>query len=300
MPRAPRIHSFWIRADGREGASSGPSLLFPYWSFTKTALAICALKLAENGKIDLDASLQGEPYSLRQLLGHTAGLPDYGSLDAYHLAVQADEAPWPRDELLEKTMAQGFLFQPGCGWSYSNLGYMLAREHIEAMAGEGFESLFKKMIRDPLGLESVTLATTREQFAGIHWAGAARYHPGWVYHGCLAGSAGDAARLLHALFSGEILGTASLRSMLAARHLGGAIAGRPWTACGYGLGLMSGMMTGAGRAIGHSGGGPFCVNAVYHFPDLGSPITVASFADENDEGAAEFEAVEVALAACPA
>ena len=33
----------------------------------------------------------------------------------------------------------------------------------------------------------------------------------------------------------------------------------------------------AGRAIGHSGSGPFCVNAVYHFPDLPVPVTVAVF-----------------------
>ena len=58
---------------------------------------------------------------------------------------------------------------------------------------------------------------------------------------------------------------------------------------------MSGKMEGAGRAIGHSGGGPGCVNAVYHFPDLPRPLTVASFTDGDDEGRAEFEALRIAL-----
>ncbi len=82
--------------------------------------------------------------------------------------------------------------------------------------------------------------------------------------------------------------------MLTAVPVGGAIEGRPWTKCGYGLGLMIGLMIGrmgaAGRAIGHSSGGPFSVNAVYHFPDQPRPLTVASFTDGRDEGVAEFAA----------
>jgi hypothetical protein len=58
---------------------------------------------------------------------------------------------------------------------------------------------------------------------------------------------------------------------------------------------MSGEMGEAGAAIGHSGGGPGCVNAVYHYPDLGVPITVATFTHGEAEGAAEFEAVSIAL-----
>ena len=83
--------------------------------------------------------------------------------------------------------------------------------------------------------------------------------------------------------------------MLIRHPLGGAIEGRPWTECGYALGLMSGRCADVGHAIGHSGGGPFCVNAVYHFPDLKRPVTVASFTDGWQEGLAEFAAVQAAL-----
>ena len=65
--------------------------------------------------------------------------------------------------------------------------------------------------------------------------------------------------------------------------------------CGYGAGLMTGRMGDSGQAIGHSGGGPFSVNAVYHFPDRGIPITVACFTDGADEGRAEFAAAGLAL-----
>ena len=82
--------------------------------------------------------------------------------------------------------------------------------------------------------------------------------------------------------------------MLSRRPLGEAIPGRPWTDCGYGLGLMTGSMGDIGRAIGHSGGGPFSVNAVYHFPDCDTPVTVACFTNGEDEGRAEFEAARLA------
>ncbi len=289
-------HSFWISADGHEGARGDASLLFPYWSFTKTVIAICALTLWERGEIDLDTPLDGEPHTLRQLLNHTAGLPDYCVLADYHKAVAADEAPWPREKLLGATLAKGTLFAPGEGWSYSNIGYMLARERIEVASGKSFASLVDDIICRPLGLNSIELATTREQFRRVHWRDATRYHPGWVYHGCLIGTAEDAARLLHGLLRGDLLKAPTRDEMLRRIPLGGSLDGRPWTDCGYGLGLMIGSMGDSGRAIGHSGGGPFCANAVYHFPDRVPAITVASFSNGKDEGQAEFEATAIALA----
>lgn len=71
----------------------------------------------------------------------------------------------------------------------------------------------------------------------------------------------------------QILKSATLHTMVEGHDLGGALPGRAWTACGYGLGLMSGRMGDTGRAIGHSGGGPHCVNATYHFPDAAPPLT---------------------------
>lgn len=76
MRQAAVIHSCWISGNGRDGAFGDASLLFPYWSFTKTVISICALKLFENGRIDLDTRFHRAPYTLRQLLNHTAGLPD--------------------------------------------------------------------------------------------------------------------------------------------------------------------------------------------------------------------------------
>ena len=109
---AQTVHSYWITASGQEGFSGSVDACFPYWSFTKTVIAICALKLVERGVLDLDARLDGEPYSLRQLLKHTSGLPDYGQFSEYHSAVAANETPWSRDTLLDVRLPKECCFNP--------------------------------------------------------------------------------------------------------------------------------------------------------------------------------------------
>ncbi|WP_369789924.1 serine hydrolase domain-containing protein [Rouxiella sp. WC2420] len=293
-------HWSWITRSGLNASSADHNIRFPYWSFTKSVIAVCALKLSENGSLNLDAFLQGQKYTLRQLLQHTAGVADYGQLSDYHHDVAANLPPWSRDKMLDAVLANDPLFLPGEGWSYSNVGYMLARERIEEVAGKSFAELVAEFITTPLGLKSVEVATTQLQFSTLHWPAAASYHPGWVYHGCLIGTAHDAASILDALFNKKIFRNnhatgSTLQQMLEHYPLGGALAGRPWTKCGYALGLMSGEVGGGQRAIGHSGGGPFCVNAVYHFPDCADPVTVSCFAKGTDQGSAELFATRLAL-----
>lgn len=290
-----KSHTYWITASEEHRESDVPEAMFPYWSFTKTVLAICALKLVEEGRLTLDAPLEGAAYTLRQLLNHASGLPDYGQFPEYGAAVRAGGEPWPRDEMLRTALAKGMLFAPEQGWSYSNIGYMFIKELIERTEDKPLADLIADRITTPLGLQSVALAQSPDQFVSLHWPAAATYDPGWVYHGCLVGTVADAARLLHRLFAGDLLTSASLREMTRTTPLGGAIAGRPWATCGYALGLMSGTVAGIGRVIGHSGAGPFSVNAVYHFPDRSEPVTVASFTDGTDEGVAEYVATKTAM-----
>jgi CubicO group peptidase (beta-lactamase class C family) len=49
----------------------------PWWSFTKLVIATAALRVVELGSLELDAPISRESYTLRQLLQHEAGLPDY-------------------------------------------------------------------------------------------------------------------------------------------------------------------------------------------------------------------------------
>lgn len=287
---AAGLHGFRIDRSGALTCHGDAAAVFPWWSFTKTVIAALALRLAGQGRMSLDAPVPQGPFTLRQLLGHRAGLRDYGALPSYHRAVVAGEAPWPRARLLDEALAEGPLFAPGHGWSYSNIGYMFAVEAIEAAAGMGLAQVVDEWIAGPLDLRSVRIARTIGDMAVTHWD-MGGYHPGWVYHRCLTGSGPDAARLLHALMTGGWLTRDQLAQMRQAHVLGGTLPDRPWLRHGYGLGLMSGAVA-IGRAEGHSGAGPFCTNAVYHFADRG--VTVATFSDAPREGFAEQAAVRLA------
>lgn len=288
------LHSCWITAEGETGSLGNADALFPWWSFTKTVIAISALQLQEAGRLDLGRPEDGA--SLRQLLRHEAGLGDYAGLPTYRRAVAANAEPWTPRRMMAELGAGARPDPQAQGWRYSNPGYMLARARIEAAAGCDFGSYVERHICAPLGLNGVRLARSRQDMAAIHWPEGRDYHPGWVYHGLLLGSAREAAALLHGLAHGALLSGSSLAEMQERRPLGGAIEGRPWQETGYALGLMSGRLKDMGRAWGHSGGGPFCVNAVYTFPDLAPAVTVASFTDGWNEAPAEWEALRLAQA----
>ena len=290
------FHSAWLVGDAPVRVAGAAFAVFPWWSFTKTVLAVAAMRLVELGRLELDAPRPGKPYTLRQLLTHRAGVPNYGGLDAYHEAVARGEDAWSRERLLEAVHADRLDFAPGTAWSYSNVGYLFVGDAIEEAAGLPLGEALRELVLDPLGLGAVRLARERADFAEVFWPHLRTYDPRWVYHGCLIGPPADAARLLHAIVRGRLLSWDSLTGMLGrSTRLGGALPGRPVTEQGYGMGFMIGRMGEAGRVIGHNGAGPGSVNAVCHFPDLPRPVTVAVFAEGEDEGAAEYEALAIAL-----
>ncbi len=290
----PAFISATLRGSG-EPVIEGSQAPVPWWSFSKTALAACTLLLAAEGRLALDDSLKGRPYTLRQLLQHRAGVPEYGRMAAYHEAVAGGDAPWTVEELLRRVDADRLDFEPGTGWAYSNVGYLLVRRTLEETFGKDIGSVLQRLLFEPLGLASVRLASTPDDLAGTAWGNADGYHPGWVYHGLLVGSAGDALRFLHLLMSGDVLGPDLLAAMTDCHPLDVAPQpGRPWLTAGYGLGLMTGTVEQAGAALGHSGNGPGSVCAVYHYPDLGPARTVAVFAQADNEGVTETEAARLA------
>ena len=107
----------------------------PWWSLTKTALAAGSLALVAAGRLALDTPVASAAFTLRQLLQHTAGVPNYGELAAYHGAVARGEEPWPPDELLRRVGSDRLLFEPGQGWAYSNVGYLFVRAIVEEEIG---------------------------------------------------------------------------------------------------------------------------------------------------------------------
>ena len=292
------FHSAWVSDDGAAGGTGAVHDTFPWWSFTKTILAFTVLRLVEAGRLELDVPRPHRLYTLRQLLLHRAGVPNYGRLKAYHEAVARGEDAWSRARLLQAVEAEKLDFEPGTRWNYSNAGYLFVRDAIEEATGLPLSETLRQWVLTPLDLPSVRLATKRADFEGIFWPQLRNYDPQWVYHGCLIGTPMDAAKLLHALFRGGLLRQSSIEAIFErSTILDTAIPGRPWIRLSYALGLMCGAMGEVGRAWGHSGGGPYSANAVYHFPDLDAPLTVATFTNGEAEGPAEREVLSIAARA---
>lgn len=263
----------------------------PWWSFTKTVLAAAALALVANGRLTLDAPVDGKPFTLRHLLQHRAGILDYGRLAAYHKAVANRETPWPRDAMLRRVGAGELAFAPGRGWAYSNVGYLLVRELVEDAAGMELGSALGRLVFGPLGVTGVAVAREPADMAATAWGNAAGYHPGWVYHGLLVGPPASAALLLHRLLAGALLPEALLAEMLSPYPVGGLVPGRPWRTAGYGLGLMIGRGETAATFVGHTGGGPGSTAAIYQ---CGPRRTAAAFAADEACATVEREAMHLA------
>lgn len=264
----------------------------PWWSFSKTVLAATALTLVRDGRVRLDELIPGQPFTLRQLLRHEAGLADYGELAAYHAAVENDEPAWPADDMLNRLDAARLRYSPGAGWGYSNVGYLFVARLIERLTERPLDQAVAERVLLPLGLANVRFARTRADMQSAQPAGTANYDPAWVYHGLLIGPFSQAAWLLDRLLGTDLLPVALLKQMQTARSLGGPLPGRPWLAPGYGLGVMQGAIVGGYTLCGHTGSGPGSVIAVYRVCDGDASACCAVFAAQGRQEAVEARVVE--------
>lgn len=259
----------------------------PWWSFTKTVLAATALTLVRDRRLALDAALPETTCTLRQLLRHEAGLADYGELPEYHAAVANHEAAWSVDEMMQRLDGARLRYDPGAGWRYSNVGYMLVARLIERATGLPLEDAISQQVLAPLGISAVRLATQRADLNGDYLGHSLNYDPGWVYHGLLIGPVSQAALFLESLLAGTLLPADLLQEMQATKVLGGPMTGRPWIAPGYALGLMRGTIEGGLTLAGHTGCGPGSVVAVYRCAVGEAVACCAVFSTASDEGRIE-------------
>ncbi|MEA2824573.1 MAG: hypothetical protein QOF03_1055 [Alphaproteobacteria bacterium] len=271
-----------IVCSGEIISEQGGSTIVPWWSYTKTVLAAAALTFVRDGKLQLDVVIEGERFNLRQLLQHRAGLCDYGELGDYHAAVARGDKPWSEIELLERADAARLRYEPGQGWGYSNIGYIMVSRIIERAAGAPLASVVARRIFEPLGLGTARFAVTKADLIGVEMGQAEDYDPRWVYHGLLVGTLSEAALLLDGLLSGILLPPNLIAEMLHAHPVEGA-ADRQWRAPGYGLGVMTEAPDGP---VGHTGGGAGSSIAVYR-SRKSLPQTVAAFVPYDNLGQVE-------------
>ena len=243
-------------------------------SNTKTFTAIVVLQLVEEGLVELDASIDtylpglvhGEgidasAITVRNLLQHTGGLPDYtagiaGDIEAIQHAYTS-----PRD-LLDLALTQPAHFAPGERWEYSNTGYLLLGMLVERVTERPlFEQVTDRII-EPLGLEHTYFPAVGEQeFRGEHPNG---YHvdadgeqldvstldPAWGWAaGAVIASPSDLNEFFRAVLDGRLLGDEMITEMTTTVPADDEL----WPGSEYGLGLQSDPLSCGGVIWGHGG-----------------------------------------------
>jgi CubicO group peptidase (beta-lactamase class C family) len=149
---------------------------FPVGSITKCFTATLAMILASDGDIDPDEPVAdcmpelGEldpAVSLVHLLSHTSGLA------ASHGRGQAPAATLRR-HVLEHVCREDLVSRPGAGFSYSNSGYAVAGQLIEAVTGMPWAQALEMILLRPLGIEPALVGVTADgRAAGSTAVGAA-------------------------------------------------------------------------------------------------------------------------------
>lgn len=276
VDRALVWHGISLSETARTGIPATPESRFPIYSITKAFTAACVLCLDAAGVLSVDDPVTkwlgdiGVPrtVTLSQLLRHTSGIPDYGPLSRYHEAVRTTpESPWTDDEFLVATLTQGFLFSPGTGWAYSNVGYLLLRRVIERAAGSSFAECVRERIVTPLELQNTFIAESIHDWTTcIPGFGCevqtgrtpvdirSTYHPGWCAPGVAVSSVDDITSFFDALLAGSLLDRGRLTQMLQLVRVPGEHP--PARSPSYGMGLMADPDGPFGPSYGHGGGGP--------------------------------------------
>lgn len=159
-------HGFGVR-DLRTLKPIDAQTNFRLASVTKQFTAIAAMLLVHDAKLRYDQTLvdvlpgfpaYGKAITIRHLLTHTSGLPDYE--DLMESAEKGKGVTWTptrqiRDEEvldLLKQQTRG-KFEPGTSWAYSNSGYVVLGLIVARLSGEPFGEFLRRRVFAPLQMD---------------------------------------------------------------------------------------------------------------------------------------------------
>ncbi|MFI9019192.1 serine hydrolase domain-containing protein [Streptomyces griseus] len=241
-------------------------------SNTKAFTAVVTLQLVAEKKIALDApvdtylpgllrgdGIDGRHITIRQLLQHTSGMPEY--LDKGAVLKDPQRYYEPR-ELLDSALAQKAHFSPGAKWEYSNTNYLVAGLIIQKVTGRPLAEEINRRIVDRIKLRhtyfptpgNMTIAEPHpngyhQDTADSPWRDITELDPSWGWAaGAVISTNGDLNRFYTALLKGRLLPPAQLaqmRTTVPAESFGPGVR--------YGLGLSSTPLSCGGVYWGHGG-----------------------------------------------
>lgn len=239
-------------------------------SNTKTFTAVVVLQLVGEGKIGLDApvdtylpglvrgdGIDGRHITVRQLLQHTSGLPNYSKY------LSDDIRYYDPRELLDLALHRTADFAPGTNWAYSNTNYLVAGLIVQKVTGRPLSEEIDQRVIKRIGLRHTYFPLPGEEVirerhprgyyqgsAGAPLVDATEWDPSWAWAaGQMVSTNSDLNRFFTALLAGRLLPKAQLDQMRTT-----VPASYPFPAgARYGLGLVSTPLSCGGVYWGHGG-----------------------------------------------
>jgi CubicO group peptidase (beta-lactamase class C family) len=271
-----------------------PQMRYSIGSISKQFTAAALLLLAEDGKLALDDKVatyvpgltRGNDISIRQLLSHTSGYPDYAPQD---YMVPEWQKPIDAQAILDRWARTPLEFEPGTRWQYSNTNFVIAGLICEKVAGQPLVDFLTERVFRKLGMASVTntdrAALTAADAQGYFRRALGPLHPaphegpGWMYAaGELAMTAEDLARWDISVIQQSVLQPASYRQLETEVLLDSGAGTR------YALGIGV-QLSGGHRELRHGGEVSGFVSANLILPD--DKLAVVVLTNQDASGAAE-------------
>lgn len=276
---------------------------FRIGSVTKQFTAAAIMKLVEQGKLGLDDPLAkyvpdfdtgGRAVTIRQMLNHASGIPNYTNPDFIKIAGKPDLT---REDVLKLVSGKPFDFEPGKGWRYSNTNYFLLGLIVEKLSGPSYADFLQREFFGPLGLkrtrydDGTTVPDSAQGYAFNPADGTLRKADplnmvGPFAAGALASTAGDLLRWQIALTGGRAVSPASFKQMI------GSTVKTGQGGAAYGFGLMDDRAGGM-RRVWHNGGINGFNSVLSWWPDVGLRTAVIS----NSEGLPSEQVEQLIVAA---
>ena len=139
------------------GSAKGSEPVFLLASITKPMTAAAVMTLVDSGQLSLDDHVvkffpgftgEGrETITIRNLLTHTAGLPDMLANDE---GLRQSHAPL--SEYREGALKAPLKFKPGSSYSYASMGILLSAEIAQKITGKPIADMVEERVFRPLGM----------------------------------------------------------------------------------------------------------------------------------------------------
>ena len=149
-------------ADGPKGMPATPDTVYQWGSMAKMVTATAIMQLHEKGLVDLDGRVSNYldyfpaeyPITVRQLLNHSAGMPE---ANLAHKLWNLDGKPLLDPDLAAREYVDEFtspIFEPGSASAYANPHLLLAGQIVAEVSGKPYIEYVKENILIPLGMEN--------------------------------------------------------------------------------------------------------------------------------------------------